>query len=225
MKQKGYNPFKRLMFYFRVWLKIVRASLSKAVAYRIEVLSRIMRGLVLVLVQIVFLNAIAGSSRSFAGWTLDELYLITGIFNLINSIAWSFFSINLWRLEEKLMKGEFDFILLKPISSIFGASFTEFFIDEFMSAISGFILVGYYIVAHGSTISLLGYVSAIVMMIIGLTLWYCWDLIVSSFDFFVLKNGFRSIKEQFNSTGRFPTQIWENNFQAFFYVVFPASRL
>ncbi len=223
MKQKVFNTIKKLKYYFNVWSKIVQASLSKAVAYRVEVIARTFRGVFLVAVQIIFLNAIAGSSKSFAGWTLDQLYLITGIFNLITYISWSTFSINLWRLEEKLTKGDFDFILLKPMSSIFGASFTEFFIDDFMSAISGVILIGYYIIMHFSSISILGYISTLFMIIIGIILWYCWDLIVSSFDFFVLKNGIRTIKEQFNSTARFPVGVWNSNVQVFFYVIFPAA--
>ncbi|HVX92692.1 MAG TPA: ABC-2 family transporter protein [Candidatus Dojkabacteria bacterium] len=223
MKQKGYNPFMKIRYYLNVWIKIVQASLSRAVAYRLEVIARTFRGVFLVAVQIIFLNAIAGSSKSFAGWTIDQLYLITGIFNLITYTAWATFSINLWRLEEKLMKGEFDFILLKPMSSIFGASFTEFFIDDFMSVISGIILIGYYIAMHWSEIPVYGYFATLFMIIIGILLWYSWDLIISSFDFFILKNGFRSIKEQFNSTARFPTGIWSSNLQVFFYVIFPAA--
>ena len=218
MKRKVSSKIK---YYLNVWLAVLRHSLSKAGTYRIEVLVRSLRGIFLVVIQVIFINAVMGNQDHFAGWTLDEMYLLAGIFNAVNYVSWSLFSINLWRLEEKVMKGEFDFLLLKPFSSIFGASFTEFFVDDAMSAISGLLLVGYYVIKHFAELTILNVGASLIMIICAFFIWFSFELIFASFDFIAIKNGTREIKKQIVGIGKFPVDIWEG--KILFYTLLPIA--
>lgn len=220
MKQKGFN---KIRYYFKVWYSITKQSLSKASTYKVEVIARALRGIFLVVTQIIFINAVIGNNSTFVGWTREELYLLAGVFNIINYISWSVFSINLWRLEEKILKGEFDFILLKPFSSIFGASFTEFFIDDAVSAISGFILVGYYVFNNLESITLINSLMFIITILAAFVVWFSFELMFASFDFIKPKNGMREIKKQLVGIGKFPTEIWQGNVRYIFYTILPIA--
>lgn len=220
MNQKG---FSKIRYYLRIWYVIFKQSLSKAGTYRVEVLARAIRGIFLVITQIIFINAVIGESDNFVGWSLDEMYLLAGIFNTINYLSWSVFSINLWRLEEKILKGEFDFILLKPISSIFGSSFTEFFVDDAMSAISGLILIGYYVVNNFAMLTVGSVLLFILSMVSAFIIWFSFELIFASFDFIRIKNGLREIKKQIVGVGKFPVDIWQGNMKYIFYTILPIA--
>ena len=214
--------FSTMYFYIKLWIRVLKVSISKLTAYRVEVLSRIVRGIFVLSVQIVFVSALAGTSGKFMDYSIDEIYLVTGFFNLIGYLSWSIFSINLGRLEEKILKGEFDTTLYKPISSIFGAAFLEFHIDDFFTSISGFILVGYYIVMHWSSISILNIIFMILAILIGIILWFSLDLIMSAFDFVFTKSGLRAIRDRANGIGRFPVDVW-GSYSLIFYTVFPVA--
>ncbi|MBI2357111.1 ABC-2 family transporter protein [Candidatus Dojkabacteria bacterium] len=220
MKQKEFSIFK---YYRTIWITIFKQSLSKAGTYRIEVIARSLRGVFLVVTQVIFINAVIGGSKSFVGWSLDEMYLLAGIFNTINYMSWSLFSINLWRLEEKILKGEFDFILLKPVSSIFGASFTEFFVDDAMSAISGVLLIGYYVVNHYQEFTLSLVLLFLITMLSAFIIWFSFELIFASFDFVRVKNGLREIKKQITGVGKFPSDIWQGNMKYVFFTILPVA--
>ncbi len=219
MKVKVLNT---IGFYLKLWLRVLRVSISKLTAYRVEVISRIFRGLFVLAIQIIFVTALVGNSGQFLSYTASEVYLVTGFFNLIGYLSWSIFSINLGRLEEKIMKGEFDVTLYKPVSSIFGASFLEFHIDDFVTSISGLILVGYYIVTNWASITFLNIIFMIIAVVIGIVLWFCIDLIVSAFDFVFIRSGLREIRNRLNGIGRFPVDVW-GSYNIIFYTVFPVA--
>jgi ABC-2 type transport system permease protein len=215
--------FKTIRYYFRVWLATLRLSLSKAVAFRLEVIVRILRGIMLVGIQIIFIKAVIGNGDNIAGWSEDQMYLLSGVFNMINYFSWAFFAINHWRIEEKILKGEFDVLLLKPLSSIFSASFPDFFIDEAMTAISGFFLIVYYFARNIEQLTLLNILFGLVAIACAFVVWFSLELIFASFDFIQVKNGLREIKKNLTNAGRFPMEIWSSNAQFIFYTFFPIA--
>ena len=118
--------------YIKMWLVIVKASFRRSYVYRTEVLVRFVRTLFILGVQILLLNAVFGDNDVYVGWTKNEAYLVMGIWNFLNYMGWSLFGVNLFNLENKVINGEFDFYLLKPISSAWFASFCDFFIYNFV---------------------------------------------------------------------------------------------
>lgn len=214
---------KTIKYYFKVWLATLRLSLSRAATFRIEVIMRILRGVMLVAIQVIFIKAVIGTGNTIAGWSEDEMYLLSGVFNTINYFSWSFFAINHWRIEEKILKGEFDFVLMKPMSSIFSASFPDFFIDEAMTAISGFILIIYYFVKNIEMLTLTNIVFGLIATVCAFLIWFSLELIFASFDFLALKNGLREIKKNLTNVGRFPIEIWNPTSQFIFFTFFPIA--
>lgn len=220
MKPKESN---KITYYARIWFTTFKHSLSKSTTYRLEVVARALRGIFLVVVQIVLINAVIGNEETFVGWRKEEMYLLAGVFNTVNYVSWSFFSINLWRMEEKILKGEFDFILTKPFSSIFGASFTEFFIDDLVSAVSGFMLIGYYVINNFGDITFINSIFFIISILCAFAIWFSFELIFASFDFIKVKNGLRELKKQLVGIGKYPVDIWGGNLKSIFFTFLPIA--
>lgn len=215
--------FKRLRYYFKVWITTIKLSLSRASTYRIEFISRFLRGIMLVAIQLVYVHAVTGNSGSFAGWSVDEMYLLLGIFNTINYLSWSIFSINLWRLEEKILKGEFDFLLLRPNSSLFSTAFHDFFIDDAISGVSGLILIGFYFFRNFANLEIGGILLGLIASLCAFIIWFSLETIVASFDFINIKNGLREIKKAITNIARFPFEIWDGGVRTVFYTIFPIA--
>ena len=143
MKQK--ESRRGIIYYLKVLLMIIKLSLSKTHAYKAEIFANILRSLIVVIPQVIAIYVLYGNNTEFVGWKMEESFLILGIFNLVNYIAWSSFYVNLERLDKKIVNGEWDFLMLKPISTVFSASFIDVFIYNLTLAISGVILIIYYL--------------------------------------------------------------------------------
>ncbi len=137
MKQRGFNK------HIRVWFVIVKASFKRSYVYKTEIFVRFLRTILILITQLILLNAIFGESEVYVGWSKIDTYLVIGIWNLLNYLGWSLFGLNLINLESKVLKGDFDFMLLKPISTSWLASFCDFFIYNFVTILSGLSLIIY----------------------------------------------------------------------------------
>jgi ABC-2 type transport system permease protein len=226
MNQKVYkkrNPFQTFIYYWRVWRTVVSKSLSKSVAYRLELLSKVFRTLLILLIQLLLIQSIFSGTEFISGWTIEEYYLLVGIFNFVIYISWGIFNVNLWRVEEKVLKGEFDTLLLYPTGSIFAASFTEFFLDDAIASLSGVILIVYYVIVSYSTLTFSGIMGGIVVIFSGFIIWFSIHLFVAAFNFVIVKNGLLDLTKSFTRIGSFPPDIFSQNIRIVLFTFFPIA--
>lgn len=220
MKQKGYKN-RGLIYYIKVWLKIFKLSLSKTHTYKAEVLANIIRVFIVVIPQIIAIYSLYGKSSEYAGWKIEESFLVLGIFNLVNYLGWSFFSINLGRLDEKIEKGEWDFLMLKPVSTIFSASFIDFFVYNLVLAFSGIIFIVYYLFKTTYSFSSESVVKMIAVIFTALIIWFSLSLIASSFSFRKTHTGLADLTKTIFNISRFPVNTWPSVIQVLFYTIIP----
>jgi ABC-2 type transport system permease protein len=213
------------MYYLKVWWFTVKRSLSKGMIYRVDVLTRVFRAFIILGIQMILVESLYASGNQIAGWEIQEFYLLVGIYDLINYFGWGIFTVNFWRLETKIIKGEFDFALLRPTGSVFAASVPEFFIDDLMPAISGFILVGYYLIFYWERVTLVGLVGGFVAIIAGIIIWYSIQLFVASFNFLSPKNGMLELLKSFTLVGAYPPEIFSKPVRVIFHTVFPIALI
>lgn len=216
--------FKQNIFrYWRIWFLCLRASLKRGRVYKSEVVVRILRTLFILLTQLLMFSVVFGNQEYLAGWSRSEAYLVLGIWNVMNYMGWAFFGINLLELEKRVLEGDFDFVLLKPISSAWLVSFGEFSSHSAISALSGVVLIGYYFVANWATISWVNIVIGTFALGIGFIIWYAIYLLFASFTISVPRNGFLSIAKEILALTRYPTSIYTGAIQLVFYSLIPIA--
>lgn len=221
MHRKG---FKNTIFYYlRVWITSFKSSIKKDRAYRSEIIVRFMRTLFLLGTQILLLTLVFGNQEIYAGWTKAQAYLVMGIWNVLNYTGWSLFGVNLEYLERKVLEGDFDYILLKPLSSSWFSSFCEFSLYNWISSLAGVSLIGYYILAEWGSITILNILLGLAGMIIGLLFWYAFYLFFASFTVAHPRNGFLAITKEILGLTRYPANIYGTSLQPFLYTVLPIA--
>lgn len=219
MKQKGFSK------YIKTWLVIVKASFKRSYVYKTEIIVRFLRTVFILATQLILLNAIFGESEMYLGWSRSEAYLIMGIWNLLNYTGWSLFGLNLVNLEQKVLKGDFDFILLKPISTSWFASFCDFFIYNFVTIISGISLIAYYIVVEWDVLTTEGVLLGFASILVAMLIWYGIYLLFSSFTISHPKNGFLTVAKEILGLTKYPINIFGNTFQLILYTLLPIAFL
>lgn len=212
-------------YYISVWRRIITAAEKRSKMYRADLLFRFLRAIFLLGVQILFLNAVFGSSDIYVGWSKSEAYLVMGMWNILNYLGWAFFGSNLLALESKIIEGRFDYTLLKPLSSAWFASFGDFFIHNFVTSLSGVILVLYYISLEWNTLILSNILLSLFALCIGLVIWYCIYLSLASFTISKPRNGLLSVAKELLGVTRYPIDIFGEQFKIIFYTVVPIAFL
>lgn len=116
-----------------------RVGWRNGVEYRKDVAISIINFLLMTCLTIIFWHAIFGSNITIEGWEIKEL-VILGIFG---STAWSLsdYFAGSWLLPEKIIMGELDKYISKPINPLFGIIMESSQFDECVKGIIGFIIM------------------------------------------------------------------------------------
>lgn len=221
MPQKVFKT--TVLRYIRIWILNLKASVKRSNAYKGEMMVRLLRTVFLVGTQILLLTLVFGDQEMYVGWTKPEAYLVLGIWNLLNYSGWALFGINLTQLEQSVLNGEFDFVLLKPLSSGWLASFHGFSIYNFISALAGLVLVGYYFIVEWGTFTWERILMGGASVFVGLMLWYAFYLSLASFTLANPRNGFLAIAKEVLGLTRYPVSIYSNSIQFVFYTLIPIA--
>jgi ABC-2 type transport system permease protein len=94
--------------------------------FRIEFCFRILMDTVFYAVNLVGLRLIFEHTKVLAGWDFSQACLFLAMFLVIDGIFMTVFSANMWLLPIAINKGELDYYLLRPASSLFFLGLREF---------------------------------------------------------------------------------------------------
>lgn len=212
---------KRILYYPKIWIKLVKLSLKRSRLYKTEIISRIIRGIMILGLQALVVESLFTLTDSVAGILRPQYYLIIGSYNIVNYLGWAVYNVNIRRLQEKIIKGELDYPLTKPTNSLFEIVFGEFFIDDLIPIISGLIFVGFYLF-NSPQIELLNIVLYLISIFMGFVVWLSLHLLIGATGFIWVGNTFLDVLKGLASTAGAPSSIWYR-YEIIFYVILPTA--
>ncbi|MFZ5376454.1 MAG: ABC transporter permease [Patescibacteria group bacterium] len=105
--------------YWRVFWILRKLQLEILFEYRTNFYLWTLISTIWTLFNIFLLSVLVGVKGEIAGWTKDQLFLLTGIFIMLDAFTWSFFYHNMRKYTESIFDGSFDLLLSKPVDSQF----------------------------------------------------------------------------------------------------------
>ncbi|MBN2100575.1 ABC-2 family transporter protein [Candidatus Dojkabacteria bacterium] len=108
--------------YLRLYREIIIFCLKREIEFRLNFLLNVFAFSLWTISGYVVTLVAYGYSGSFAGWDEKQMLLFITIFNLANSLLKFSLYNNLTHFSEKMRSGDFDAILLKPVSARFTIS-------------------------------------------------------------------------------------------------------
>lgn len=195
--------------YIRLYGYFVRRSISAVLIYR---LNGLLVGLAPVFwlgTMIVFLKVIYGSIKMVGGWSYTESLLLLGVHEILFSISWIFFNKNLRSLGDQVNRGTFDGMLLSPVKTWFTVSFCQISFEDIFSLISSLLLFIYALIQVQTAISLANLIGFVIIFTIGLTLCYLINLILATFNLFMIDASlFNEWLGEASEFSRYPADIY-----------------
>jgi ABC-2 type transport system permease protein len=127
--------------YLKLYLEFTKQNIKTLLEYRVDFIIGVLSNMAFQLTGILFIWVVFQNINKINGWSFYEVTFLYGIVALCRSACGMFFD-NLWEFGYSYIhKGQFDIVLLRPISALFQIIASRFVLES-----SGEILIALIIV-------------------------------------------------------------------------------
>ncbi|BBM87340.1 ABC transporter permease [Candidatus Uabimicrobium amorphum] len=112
--------------YFRLYLHFLRFSFSKAMEFRVDFFFRIVMDCFFYAINIAFYQVLFLHTSTLGGWNEEQAMIFVAAYILVDALQMTIFSTNLWWFPIFVNRGDLDYYLVRPVSSLFFLSVREF---------------------------------------------------------------------------------------------------
>jgi ABC-2 type transport system permease protein len=134
--------------YLRLFAYFLQFSFSKALQFRIDFFFRIGMDIVFYLVNILFYEVVYSHTNLIGGWDKEQMMVFVGAFLLIDALNMTLFADNLSNISFFVNRGDLDYYLIRPVSSLFFLSLREFAASSFVNLLMACSFLTYALVRY-----------------------------------------------------------------------------
>lgn len=124
-----------MLRYPRLFLNFVRFSVGRAMEFRVDFFFRILMDCVYYAVNLSFFKVLYLHTPLLAGWTEPQVMVFVACYLMVDAIQMTLFSNNMWWFPQLVNKGELDYYLIRPVSSLFFISLRDFAANSFLNLV------------------------------------------------------------------------------------------
>lgn len=158
--------------YLRLYAYFVRFSFSRAMEFRLDFFFRIFMDLQFYIVNILFYRLIYSHTDLLGGWNERQILIFIGIYIVMDALHMTVFSNNCWWMPIFVNKGDMDYYLVRPVSSLFFLSLREFAANSFVNLILALSIFGYALWAYPEPFGFGQVVMALLLVVMGTFLYF-----------------------------------------------------
>lgn len=119
--------------YLRLYAYFLRFSFSRAMEFRLDFFFRIGMDAIFYLVHLTFFWLLYQQSDFVGGWDFDQTMIFAAGVFVGDAVHMTVFSNNTWWFPIFVNKGDLDYYLVRPVSSLFFLSLRDFAANSFLN--------------------------------------------------------------------------------------------
>lgn len=119
--------------YLKLYAYFLRFSFSRAMEFRMDFFFRIGMDIFWNAMYLAFFTVIFLHTKMLGGWNYDQVLIFAGALFVADAINMTVFSNNMWWLPVLVNKGDLDYYLVRPVSSLFVLSLRDFAANSFVN--------------------------------------------------------------------------------------------
>jgi len=124
-----------MMRYLRLYLYFLRFSFSRAMEFRLDFFFRVGMDALWYAVHLVFFTVIFQHTGLLGGWNYDQVLIFASALFITDALQMTIISNNMWWLPIFVNRGDLDYYLVRPVSSLFFLSLRDFAANSFLNLI------------------------------------------------------------------------------------------
>lgn len=169
----------------RVWLAAARASAVREMEFRANFIMGIVREVLWLLAFVFLTEIIFYNTSSLSGWNREGVLAVLALSRIVEGLMNTLFVDNIMALSEKVQRGTFDFVLIRPLPVQFAAFFQRISFLSAGNVLIGLVLLGYVHSSDPTLFTLGGTALAAVLGFFGIVTYYSLLLLAASLVFVI----------------------------------------
>ncbi len=224
IKEKSSGGWLIMGRYWRIFREFFRACFVEELEYRSEFLGNLVSSFFGIGIAILTIHIFFYQTDRLGGWTYTDVLVLLGVFNTLK--GWIDFALrpNMPRLLEHVRRGTLDYILTKPVDSMFYVSFRHLVFWRLIDVALGLGLIVYGLAEKHYMPSLVDILVFLITMASSLVLIYSLWMMLMTTSFWVIRiDDLSFIFDSFFETARFPIGMYRGWVRVILTYVLPAA--
>ena len=122
-----------MLRYLRIYGACVRFSFSRALEFRLDFFFKVGMDVVWLIVNLVFFDVLQRHTPLLGGWDRSQVRVFAAGLFVVDAAHMTIFSSNVWWFPTYVNRGDLDYHLLRPVSSLFFLMMREFAWNSFLN--------------------------------------------------------------------------------------------
>lgn len=190
--------------------------------FRLDFSFRIFMDLFFYAMNIIFFQVIYLHTKTLGGWNFDQILIFVTTFLLADAMAMTIYSNGCWWLPHYINRGDLDYYLTRPVSSLFFLTLREFAANSFINLLFAIGLLSFALMHADLNFSYFNILLYFFFMASGIFLHYCLRIIALTPIFW--SQGGRGLEEfvwSLDQIKQRPHTIFTNPTRMFFLTILP----
>lgn len=155
------------MRYLKLYGYFLRFSFSRAMEFRVDFYFRILMDSMYYIFQFLFFRVIYLHTDLLAGWNKEQITIFISGYIFIDALNMTVFANNCWWFPIYVNRGDLDYYLTKPVSSLFFLSLREFAANSFLNLVIASAIVVWAINGYSEELATWKIVLFVVFLLLG----------------------------------------------------------
>lgn len=200
--------------FVKVWFLMSKNALQEQVTSFLAAVFFTLGKVIRFLFFIIFLFSVINSTKSLAGYDVNQVILFFLVFNIID-ISAQFFFRGVYVFRFMIVSGDLDLHLMKPLPSFFHPLFRRTDILDFVVLVPLVVFTFWFIFSKGLTPNLFYLFSFLIFYLNAMMIAFAIHLLVGSIGVMTLAvDHLIEVYRDLLNLARFPTEIYQRSIQA-----------
>ena len=210
----------RIKTYWGIYKEFISNCFVEALSYRLHFVLLLVMDMIFYLVSLGSVDFIFQHVEHIGPWHRTEFMFFISFMIAIDHLHMTFISESFWNLSHDIRTGKLDFILLKPVNSLFPIFFRHIRPGTMLNGLLPWSFLIYY--GHQLELNVIAWVVLPVLLIFGLTLLTSIEILISLSMFYLVESfGINFLRMQMQQLSRWPDFIYRFYARKFFSFVIP----
>lgn len=195
--------------YLRLFGYFVRFSLSRSMEFRLDFYFRVVMDTVYYATNLAFYKILFLHFPNIGGWNEQQALIFVSTYLLIDAVYMTFFSNNMWWFPALINRGDLDYYLVRPVSTLFFVSLRDFAFNSFINLLMTLGITAWAFIHYSGSYSFFQFVLYAVFVVNGVVLMYLLHLLFLLVVFWTHSaDGFRELSYSLTKVLERPDRIF-----------------
>ena len=210
--------------HWRIFCEFFRTCLVEELEYRSEFLGNFLSSLFGIGMAILTIQVFFYQTDNLGGWKYADVLLLLGIFNSLQGLIDFALRPNMSRLLQHIRMGTFDYVLTKPVDSMFYVSFRHLVFWRLIDVLLGIGLIIYALIQKHYMPTIMDAVMFFISIGSSLVLIYALWMMLMTTSFWVIRiDDISFVFNSFFETTRFPIGMYRGWLRIVLTYILPAA--